>query len=88
MNNNHKICPNCGSDNLNIQIINETKLVKKSKGFLYWLLIGWWFELLMWFFLTMPRLLIAIFIPKKKKIVNVQKKICVCQSCGSHWNIN
>ena len=78
-------CVNCGSSKVNVQIINETHFVKKGKGCLYWLFIGWWLELLLWFFFTVPRLLFALFGHKKQSVVNNQKRIFVCQNCGTTW---
>ena len=78
-------CPKCNSENVNIQVINEQKLVTKHHGLIWWLLIGWWWIFVKWIFLTVPALLAAIFICKRKKIKNIQKKICVCQSCGHSW---
>lgn len=53
-------CPKCGSENVNIQMVTEVK-EKAKKGWLYWLFIGWWWEPIAWLFLTLPKLLIAIF---------------------------
>ena len=78
-------CPNCNNENVNIQVINEKKLVTRHHGIIWWLFIGWWWIFVKWIFFTVPALLAAIFIGKRKKIVNVQKKIYVCQSCGRTW---
>ena len=79
-------CPHCGSGNVSIQMITESKLKNKHHSILYWLFIGWWLEVLLWFFLTIPRLLIFIFMPKKQRIVQKQRKVAICQSCGYSWN--
>lgn len=79
-------CPHCGSKNINIQIVTESKLKTKHHSIFYWLFIGWWLELLLWFFLTIPRLLIFIFMPKKQKLTQKQRKIAICQNCGYSWN--
>lgn len=81
-------CPKCNSENITVQIVTETKLKNNNKGCMYWLLIGWWLEFLLWFFLTVPRLLIAIFVPKNQKLVTKEKNMAVCQNCGHSWNIN
>lgn len=81
-------CPQCGNNNVTIQIVTETKLKQKRHGLLYWLLIGWWLQPLLWIFLTLPMLILTIFKPKKYKAVNHSRKIAVCQSCGNSWNIN
>lgn len=80
-------CSKCQSENVNIQIVSETKVKTLHHGILYWIFIGWWLELLLWFFLTIPRLLIALFVPKKRKIVTTQKTMAICQSCGNTWEI-
>lgn len=81
------ICPKCGSNNVNVQMVTETILKNKGKGCLYWIFIGWWLEILLWIFLMIPRLLIALFMPKNKKIINKHKSIAVCQNCGKSWEI-
>lgn len=35
--------------------------------------------------LTVPALLAAIFIGKRKKIKNITKTMSVCQNCGNTW---
>ena len=52
-------CPKCKSENIQVQAVNEVK-EKRKKGLLYWLFIGWWWELIAWLFLTLPKLIIAI----------------------------
>ncbi len=78
-------CPKCGSEDVIIQVINEAKLVTKHHGLLWWICIGWWWIFVKWIFLTVPALLALIFVGKRKKIVNVRKKVKVCQSCGKTW---
>lgn len=78
-------CPKCGSENVNVQMVSETKLKKKHHGAIYWLCFGWLIELLLWFFLTIPMLIIKIFKPKNYKTKTKHKSMCVCQSCGNHW---
>lgn len=82
------VCPKCNSDNVTVQIVNESKLITKHHGILWWLFIGWWWLFIKWLFLTIPALIFKIFgIGKRKKIKNIQKKVAVCQSCGNSWNI-
>ena len=78
-------CPKCNSENVKVQIVTDTQLKTKHHSFLYWVFIGWWLELILWFFLTIPRLLIALFMPKSKKIVQKHKSMAVCQECGYNW---
>lgn len=79
------ICPNCGSDQVEIQTVQEnigsatitktkSKYKEKGHGIVWWLLIGWWrwmIDLMIWVFAFVPRLFIAVLgrIFKKKKYV-------------------
>ena len=81
------ICPNCNSHNISIQIINEQQLKTKHHGIIWWICVGWWWIPIKWIFLTIPALLAAIFIGKRKKIVNKTVKKGVCQQCGTVFNI-
>lgn len=76
-------CPKCQSSNVNVQAISTIN--KKNHGCLYWLLIGWWLEAIMWLFLTLPWLIVKIFKPKKYKS-RVHSE-AVCQNCGYHWKV-
>ena len=80
-------CPKCNSDNVQTQVLNESKLVTAHHGILWWLCIGWWRIVVKWLFLTIPALLAAIFVGKRKKIKNVTKTVHVCQNCGNSWQI-
>lgn len=77
------ICNKCGSEKVNVQKVSITK--RKKKGLGYWLLFGWLIDLLLWIFLTLPRLLIAIFVPKKTKTTVHTEAIC--QECGHSWKV-
>lgn len=76
-------CPKCGSSNINVQAV--TILKKKHHSIIYWLLIGWWLEAIMWLFLTLPWIIIKIIKPSRYK--SKIKSEAVCQDCGYHWNI-
>ncbi len=80
-------CSECGSSNVSIQVINEQKLVTKHHGIIWWLLIGWWWIPVKWIFLTVPALIFAIFVGRRKKIRNIRKTVAVCQNCGHSWDI-
>ena len=77
-------CPKCGSTNVSISVFNEVKQ-KARHGFLWWIFIGWWWRILwficfgMWYFLFL--------LVRGKKLVNVEKKVAVCQQCGKSWNM-
>ena len=76
------ICKKCGSENIQIQKVST--LVNK-RGWKYWLLGGWFINLLSYIIFTLPRVLIAIFIPKRKKVKTHSE--AVCQSCGYSWEV-
>ena len=78
------ICPKCQSENVNVQVVTESKL-KKKHSWLYWLTIGFWWEPIMWLFLTLPWLIIKIFKPNKVK--TKVKGYAVCQDCGNRWQV-
>ena len=80
-------CPKCGSENVKIQMLSENILKNKHHSIFYWLFIGWWLEIFLWLFLTIPRILVALFGHKKQKIVTKHKSVAVCQSCGNSWDI-
>jgi len=77
-------CPKCNSENVNVQMVSESKL-KRKRSVIYWLLIGWWFNPIMWFIMFIPMLFIKIFRPKGHKIKTVHKSMFVCQNCGYNW---
>ena len=81
------ICPKCSSNNVNVQMVTNTYSKKDKRSCFYWVIIGWWLELFLWIFLTLPRLLLAVFLPKRQKIVSSIEKIAVCQNCGNSWNM-
>lgn len=76
-------CKKCNSNNVNIQRVSVTK--RKGGGIAYWLLFGWLIDLVLWFVLTIPRLIIAIFRPKKTKTKAYSE--AVCQDCGYSWRV-
>lgn len=79
-------CPKCHSENVNVQMVTETKLVRKHHGIFWWLLIGWWWVPIWWICFTLPALIVQIFAPKRYKTKSKHKSVCVCQTCGHHWN--
>lgn len=78
-------CIRCGNENISIQVVNESHLVTKHHGLLWWLCIGWWWIFIKWIFLIVPALIFAIFVGKRKKIKNTTRKVYVCQKCGHSW---
>ena len=76
------LCKKCGSENINIQAVTETKT--KGKGLIYWLF--WvWFDMIIWIFLFVPRLIIGLL--KGKKTISKTYKMAICQSCGNSWKV-
>lgn len=75
-------CKKCGSENVNVQAIGIVK--NKHHGIFYWC-IGWIIDLIIWLFAFIPRLIIAIFRPKKVK--TKVKSYAVCQECGYKWKV-
>ena len=80
------VCPMCGSNNVSIQMISESRMAKKGRGLLYWLFIGWWLEIWLWTCFFFIRFLIWIFGSKRQKIVNDRSVVKVCQNCGKTWH--
>ncbi len=79
-------CPRCGSSDVLVQAVSEVK-EKRKKGWLYWLLIGWWWEPISWLLFGIFKLLVVIF-SRKKKIVTKINTIAVCQNCGKRWKVS
>ena len=78
-------CPKCGSVNVNIQAVTEVH-EKRRKGFWYWLLIGWWWEIIAWILFGVWKLLVVLF-GRKTKVVSKTRSVAVCQNCGKRWNV-
>lgn len=76
-------CKKCGSENVNVQVVAETK--KQHHSILYWLCIGWWLKPLLWLFLTLPMIIVKLF--GKDKTKTVEKSFAVCQDCGYRWQV-
>lgn len=76
------ICPKCHKKDVIIQ--EKTKIItkKEHRSIIMWILFWWWFEIIMWVFFTIPRLLIALFVPSKQTITSKNYKEYVCQNCG------
>lgn len=80
-------CKYCNSSNVNVQMVSESKLKTKHHSILWWLIIGWWLEPCLWIFLTIPRLILALFGHKKQKLVTKHSSMAVCQDCGKSWKV-
>jgi predicted nucleic-acid-binding Zn-ribbon protein len=71
-------CPKCGSENVKIQIVTETKT--KRRG-----CIGWFF----WILLVLCTFGLLIIIPllTNSKVQSDTHKVAICQNCGRSWRI-
>ena len=94
------VCPKCQSQVVNIQAIQTGSIgaaqntvyvqpAKRSKGCLYWCVIGWWFEPF-WFLLVgwWWKLFVSGRVKKginfsANKVIN--KRVAICQNCGYQW---
>ena len=80
------VCPKCGSENISVQMVTETKLTMKRRGVLWWLLIGWWWVPVKWLVFTVPALILKLFRPRRYQLRQAQRAVCVCQHCAFRWN--
>ena len=80
-------CSRCKNNNVNVQMVTESKLKTKHHSLFYWIFIGWWLHLLLWIFLTIPMILGKLFGFKDKKLVTKHKSMAVCQDCGHTWKV-
>ena len=80
-------CPKCQSENVIVDVKSETNLKQKHHSIVYWIFIGWWLQPFLWFFMTLPMLIISIFKPKSYKTTTTHRKMAICQSCGHSWEI-
>lgn len=79
---NKLVCKKCGSENIQVQKIATQ--VKKKKGLMYYS-VGWIVDLMLWIFLTLPRLIIQMF--KSDKMVTKTNTVAICQNCGKSWQV-
>lgn len=78
------VCPKCGSENVTVQMVTDTQL-KTGHGFIWWLLVGWWWVPIKWLCFFWIALFAKIFGSKNYKMKTTHASVCVCQSCGHHW---
>jgi len=80
------LCPECGSNQVSVQMVSESQLETKHRGCIWWLLIGWWWLPIKWLFFTLPALIFKLFAPKRQKITTEHIAMKVCQNCGHSWH--
>ena len=78
-------CPKCHGNNVTAQIVTETELKTKHRGFFWWLCVGWWWLPIKWFFFTVPALIFKVFAPRRQKLTQTQTTMWVCHQCGHSW---
>lgn len=76
-------CRKCNGANVIVQAVTETKT--KRRGIFYWIFFGWFIDVMLWIFLTLPRLIIALF--RSRKVVSKTTTQAICQSCGYRWKV-
>lgn len=79
------VCPKCGSNSINVQMVSETQLLTKHRGIFWWICIGWWWLPVKWCCFTVLALIAKIFASRKYKTKIIHKSMWVCQTCGYHW---
>ena len=75
-------CPSCGSEDVRVQVVTIHQLRNRHHSVLYWILVGWWLQPLLWICFSIPMLMIRLFAPRDKKLVAVHSSMAVCQQCG------
>lgn len=79
------ICPKCGSANVAVQMVTDTRL-RAGHGPVWWILIGWWWLPIKWFCFFWLALIFKLFGSKTYKLQSNTHAVCVCQACGYHWS--
>ena len=79
-------CRKCGSTDVTLHRIADTKTKKKS-GWKYWLLGGWFIDFFMTFVLGFIFLIPRIILRKKPKVETKVYTEAVCQNCGNVWKV-
>lgn len=74
------VCPKCGSENVNVQVVQTgSKSSHNSRGCLWEL--GRWFLIIF----TLGLWLLVGKSKGKSKTKTKNKTMCVCQNCGKTW---
>lgn len=81
------VCKKCGSQNVTVQVVTETKVKEKKHGILWWICVGWWWIPIKWLVFTLPAILGKLFGKSKYKVTTKTRKIAVCNDCGKSWNV-
>lgn len=81
------VCKKCGSQNVTVQVVTETKVKEKKHGILWWICVGWWWIPIKWLVFTLPAILGKLFGKSKYKVTTKTRKIAVCNDCGKSWDV-
>ena len=81
------VCKKCGSQNVTVQVVTETKVKEKKHGFFWWICVGWWLIPIKWLVFTLPAILGKLFGKSKYKVTTKTRKIAVCNDCGKSWDV-
>lgn len=83
-------CQKCGSENVNVQLVNKQEFKIEKHSLIWWLIVGWWWIPIKWFvlYIILGWLVIPfkMLLPKKKNLINTVEGHKVCNNCGHHWN--
>ena len=77
-------CPRCKSNHVSVQAVTTVKSSKRHR-WPYWVFFIWLFEMLVWIFLFIPRLIIQAV--KPARVSSRTHSEAVCQSCGKRWKV-
>lgn len=78
-------CTKCGSENVKV-MVTSTEKAKALHGPVYWALIGWWLQPILWLCAT-PVMFIWRLIRPNRKTKTVTVSMAVCQDCGNTWKV-
>lgn len=81
------VCKKCGSQNVTVQVVTETKVKEKKHGIFWWICVGWWWIPIKWLVFTLPAILGKLFGKSKYKVTTKTRKIAVCNDCGKSWDV-
>ncbi len=75
------ICPKCGSNQINTQVVTETTIAEKTKGF------GWIKACLGYLLFSVPGILCGLCgMGKRRSNTSTQSRVVhICQNCGNQF---
>lgn len=59
-------CKKCGSENIMVQVVQETKLVNHHHNILWWIFVSWWWLPIKWVVITIPALIAKLLFHRKE----------------------